>query len=254
MIRELLNLNVLMLLLILFYNLKGREYADSSSIFKDCKWDLVAAYKVYVPFQLFAFFFDKWFNAPQSFWHKLSPAILSVIACIISIIFLSLFLSLFVLIIKRPFQIKWNDFGINRKYFIYKAMPILLFAGLIAVAFIYTRGINNTFFARASIIAIISFILTMGLNSFTEELLFRGVVWGAFTKKMGIPIAALASSACFGLWHYNLPLIKICGIILILSLQSSPRLAAWDECMPCRGGYKGERSVPLIHIGRCVPM
>ena len=35
------------------------------------------------------------------------------------------------------------------------------------------------------------------------------------------------------------------------ALQNPPRLAAWDECMPCRGGYKGGRRVPLIHIGPC---
>jgi membrane protease YdiL (CAAX protease family) len=232
-----------MLLLILFYHLKDREYVDSSSIFKDFKWDLVAAYKVYVPFQLFAFFFDKWFNAPQSFWHKLSLAIVSVIACIVSIIFLSLF----VLIIKRPFQIKWDNFGINRKYFIYKAMPILLFAGLISIAYIYTRGINNTFFARSSTIGIISFILIMGLNSFTEELLFRGVVWGAFTKKMGIPMAALASSACFGLWHYNLPLIKICGITLIGLFLSWSYFKSKTILVPWAIHFSWDIVIPLIH-------
>jgi hypothetical protein len=24
-----------------------------------------------------------------------------------------------------------------------------------------------------------------------------------------------------------------------------------EECMPCRGGYKGDRKVPLIRIGPC---
>jgi uncharacterized protein len=244
---DLSNIIIIMLLLILFYHLKDREYADSSSIFKDFKWDLVAAYKVYVPFQLVAFFFDKWFNAPQSFWHKLSPAIVSVTVCIVSIIFLSLFLSLFVLIIKRPFQIKWDNFGINRKYFIHKAMPILLLAGLISIAYIYTRGINNTLFARSSTIGITSFILTMGLGSFTEELLFRGILWGAFTKKMSIPMAALASSACFGLWHYNLPLIKICGIILIGLFLSWSYFKSKTILVPWAIHFSWDIVMPLIH-------
>lgn len=244
---DLLNIVIIILLLLLFYRLKDRDYVDSSSFFKDFKWDLVAAYKVYVPFLLFTFFFDKWFNTPQSFWHKLSPAIVSVIACIVSIIILSLFLSLFVLIIKRPFQIQWASFGINRKYFIYKAMPILLFAGLISIAYIYTRGINNTFFVRSSTIGIISFILIMGLNSFTEELLFRGVIWGAFTKKMSIPMAALASSACFALGHYNLPLIRICGIALIGLFLSWAYFKSKTILVPMAIHFSWNIIIPLIH-------
>jgi polyhydroxyalkanoate synthesis regulator phasin len=34
-------------------------------------------------------------------------------------------------------------------------------------------------------------------------------------------------------------------------LQNTPRLAARDECMPYQGGYKGERSIPIIHIVPC---
>jgi len=30
------------------------------------------------------------------------------------------------------------------------------------------------------------------------------------------------------------------------SFAESPAACRGDECMPCRGGYKGERSVPLI--------
>jgi membrane protease YdiL (CAAX protease family) len=246
---DLLNIVIIMLLLLLFYHLKDREYVDSSSIFKDLKWDLAAAYKVYIPFLLLLFFSDKLFNTPQSFWHKLSPEIVSVIAYIEGIIILSLFLSLFVLIIKRPFQIQWDNFGINRKCFIYKAMPILFFAGLIFVTLIYTRGINNTIFAHAqvSIISIISFILIMGFNAITEELLFRGVLWGAFTKKMSISMAALASSACFALGHYNLPLIRIYSIILIGLFLSWSYIKSKTILVPMAIHFSLDIIIPLIN-------
>jgi hypothetical protein len=32
----------------------------------------------------------------------------------------------------------------------------------------------------------------------------------------------------------------------------SPAACRGDECMPYQGGYKGERSIPLILIGPCV--
>lgn len=42
------------------------------------------------------------------------------------------------------------------------------------------------------------------------------------------------------------------GGILAKSFAESPAACRGDECMPFTGGYKGERSVPLIRIGPCV--
>ena len=45
------------------------------------------------------------------------------------------------------------------------------------------------------------------------------------------------------------------GMALVKSFAESPAACRGDECMPYRGGYKGERSVPLILIiliGPCV--
>jgi glutamate N-acetyltransferase/amino-acid N-acetyltransferase len=37
-------------------------------------------------------------------------------------------------------------------------------------------------------------------------------------------------------------------------VNKSPAACRGDECMPYRGGYKGERSVPLIRLGPCVQL
>ena len=46
------------------------------------------------------------------------------------------------------------------------------------------------------------------------------------------------------------------GVILLLLLAKpfaeSPVACHGDECMPYPGGYKGERSIPLILIGPCI--
>ena len=42
------------------------------------------------------------------------------------------------------------------------------------------------------------------------------------------------------------------ALTLAKSFAESPAACRGDECMPFTGGYKGERSVPLIRIGPCV--
>jgi membrane protease YdiL (CAAX protease family) len=64
---------------------------------------------------------------------------------------------------------------------------------------------------------------------------------------MGIPMAALASSACFGLWHYNLPLIKICGITLIGLFLSWSYFKSKTILVPWAIHFSWDIVIPLIH-------
>ena len=43
----------------------------------------------------------------------------------------------------------------------------------------------------------------------------------------------------------------VMGFSLLLFFTKTFAECPGDECMPYRGGYKGERSVPLIRLGPC---
>ena len=66
----------------------------------------------------------------------------------------------------------------------------------------------------------------------------------------------LAGALIFGYVAIRFKLSPIIGYllsgILAKSFAESPAACRGDECMPFTGGYKGERSVPLIRIGPCV--
>ncbi|MEN6621679.1 MAG: type II CAAX endopeptidase family protein [Smithella sp.] len=208
-----LKITVIMLLLVLVYRLEDRECGYVVPIFENFKWDLMAAYKLFLSYFLLLFFVHKFLLTVLPL-RELPLSQTSKAAIITIPLELSFFL-LFIAIIKRPFQIQWNSFGINLKSITHKVTPILLFTSLLFIIYIYMMGINNTIVMQLSSIKIILIIIVIVLNSFIEELLFRGIMWSAFIKKMNTPIAALVTSICWGLWHYDTPLIGSCSIIFI---------------------------------------
>jgi len=84
--------------------------------------------------------------------------------------------------------------------------------------------------------------------------------WSLKTQFWAAVIVAILSSACVlliskkNIWIELEIIVSVLFLIALAyffflfyrkPLQNAPRLAAWDECMPCPEGYKGDRESPL---------
>lgn len=209
MLEEFLKIALSMLLLVFIYVLKEYNHTYTLNIFKDKRWDLLSAYKIFVPIQILFFLLDT--PIIRKMYLNTSPKIALLI---ISFIPTVLILLLFIYIVKRPFQVQWSDLGINLESLIKKAVPILFLIIMIFIFYIYEKHIESKIVSHFSVFKLL-ILFSVILASIAEELLFRGVMWGAFITKMNLPMAALASSVCWSLWHYDSPILVNIGIVMI---------------------------------------
>lgn len=191
---------VIIFLLILIYYLKDRinTKAEASPI-QPSQWDLLAAYKVYIPGHLLVFVFNTWWLygtslRPHVGEHLiLASIIVGTILCIPSIAILLLFF----IIIKRPFNVRWSNIGIDFKSFTHKALPILIFIISIYIVYVVIKSSNITANLNIKLIALPGVLLI----SVVEELLFRSILLQSFVKKINVHLAVLTTSVCWSFFH-----------------------------------------------------
>lgn len=100
---------------------------------------------------------------------------------------------------------------------------ILLLSGLVSAAATLLLGVPQTdtqqeFIAPASQgftwAGLIIMLIAMGvLVPFTEEILFRGVLYGALRTHWGVPAATVGSAAVFGLLHFE-PILVVATFVM----------------------------------------
>lgn len=206
MIGGLLKIAAVLVLLGIIYLLKDRNYTGNTSRFRFQPWDLTAAYKVYIPVQISIFVFNIGIQIqPLSTYPRAIS--FSILYIPIIIVFL-----LFFIFVKRPFNVRWNSFGINFEAFVKKTIPLIV---LLVVAYsIY--AMRREYKIVSNVLGIkMLFVPILILGSMAEELLFRGVMWSAFARKMNLTMAALISSICWSVWHYWSSLPENIGLVLI---------------------------------------
>jgi len=195
------KLIIILLVLYFVYLLKDRKDTNNGTYsFLIHKLNLSTAYKIYIIFILEIFVlnvsvvFMSDIYAKKNFYNDLLVFGMNIV------FILSMFI-LFVIFIKRPFIMKWSDIGIDFKSFSLKAMPIFVFIMLLAALHIYLKGdgINLT----KNISAKMTLLPILISWSIFEELIYRLILWHAFMKKMNIYIAAIISSLCFSIWHFE---------------------------------------------------
>lgn len=198
------------LVLILIYRLEDRKHIVEYQIFKSLPWYLIHAYKVFVPVLTLYYFANiiKIFE-PNPIFYKMVIFQIAFICIPIILAFV-----LFYIIIKRPFLVNWNDFGINVKCFFRKALPVAI-ASIIILTLLINPLLREKSFVSILSFPVALFMIIAILGSITEELLIRGILWRAFTRKMNIFFAAFASSVCWGMIHYDYPLWRQCVVALI---------------------------------------
>jgi membrane protease YdiL (CAAX protease family) len=69
-------------------------------------------------------------------------------------------------------------------------------------------------------IVVITFILVVGAPFF-EELFFRGLVQGSFTRRRGARAALFAQAACFGVVHYRVGMTLVEAVITIVTIGAT---------------------------------
>jgi membrane protease YdiL (CAAX protease family) len=192
---------VIVILLVLIYLLKDRINTKvEASPIQPSQWDLLAAYKVYIPNHVLLFAINTWILHGLLPLHSyaqypfLTGIVFGTVTCIPSVMILILFF----IIIKRPFNVQWASIGIDFKSFTNKALPVLLFIITLYIIYVVIKWPNIT--ARHLNVKFILLPAVL-LTSIAEELLIRLILLQAFIKKMNIYWAALITSICWSFSH-----------------------------------------------------
>jgi membrane protease YdiL (CAAX protease family) len=89
------------------------------------------------------------------------------------------------------------------------------------------QQVPDTFYDQKIALAVLGVAIVVGAP-FTEELFFRGFLFGGVRTYVAVPLAALLTGVLFSLLHFNVGLIipfTLIGAILALSYQRSGNLA-----------------------------
>ena len=79
--------------------------------------------------------------------------------------------------------------------------PLLFLLILFAIALVEDKG-STLFFGFTSLKQMFSFFLILLMLGFTEELLFRGILYHGLETKFGVLSTVLLSALIFGVFHY----------------------------------------------------
>ena len=98
----------------------------------------------------------------------------------------------------------WEEVGfksLNEGGFKFLLLPLIFLFILFAIALSEDKG-NTLFLGFTSLKQLFSFLLILLMLGFTEELLFRGILYHGLETKFGVLSTVLFSALIFGLFHY----------------------------------------------------
>lgn len=210
-IRGLFKILAIIILLIIIHLKKDKKHENQISIFKNQQGGFLAAYKVYIPILFLSYFINQILflilKIPYGSYLRIAFMFTSML------MFSILLFILFIVIIKKPFNIKWEYLGINFNSFFKKAFPLIVVTIIVSALYAMQKDFHNAFLKiNISTVVFSIFIIVVSIS---EELLYRAILLSAFLEKMQFFYASFASSLCWSLYHFDRTLSEHAIIILL---------------------------------------